>query len=377
MKKKSAILIFLFSILTIFSEDISLKINQIMSDKYPDMSVYLTVSDKQGGPILSLVKENFKVFVDGLENPGSVDVAGFQYTDEPVHYTVILSANGLMDGLGINYQQKAILNIIDQLKPNDLLSVYAFGDDIKPYIELQKKSDKLMDMISKVDTLGNDPRLFDVLVFAARKAESVNIKRKVIIIISDGRDYGSKYTRDQTLEVLKETNIPVFTVGFAIIGSQNLYRIIDVSNNSGGEFLFASDLSLIPSKVKLIQQLITQGYRLKIKSKRVKGDDKEHQIEIKVNYKDIETKYVKNFKAPKLLVPLWVKIVVVAVIVVVLVIIIIIVLLLANKRRKSIGIGKRRCPVCKRRMKDDWDECLFCKYLPPKKKKSKKNEEED
>jgi hypothetical protein len=25
---------------------------------------------------------------------------------------------------------------------------------------------------------------------------------------------------------------------------------------------------------------------------------------------------------------------------------------------------KRRCPKCKRILKDEWEECMFCKYVP-------------
>ena len=26
--------------------------------------------------------------------------------------------------------------------------------------------------------------------------------------------------------------------------------------------------------------------------------------------------------------------------------------------------NKRKCPKCKQVMKDEWDECVFCKYMP-------------
>ena len=60
---------------------------------------------------------------------------------------------------------------------------------------------------------------------------------------------------------------------------------------------------------------------------------------------------------------------------VVLILVLILLMILGRIRlRKSLGITKRRCPECKRRMKDDWEFCPFCRYLPPKKKRKKSEE---
>ena len=54
----------------------------------------------------------------------------------------------------------------------------------------------------------------------------------------------------------------------------------------------------------------------------------------------------------------------------------VIVLLIVKKslKRKSMGITRRRCPDCRSIMKDNWESCPFCKYMPElARKKSKKN----
>jgi exosome complex RNA-binding protein Csl4 len=55
---------------------------------------------------------------------------------------------------------------------------------------------------------------------------------------------------------------------------------------------------------------------------------------------------------------------------------VLLIIILTRMNRKKLGITKRRCPECKRRMKDDWDDCPFCKYMPKKQKKEKKKEED-
>ena len=42
------------------------------------------------------------------------------------------------------------------------------------------------------------------------------------------------------------------------------------------------------------------------------------------------------------------------------------------RKRRSIGITRRKCPDCKNIMKDSWETCPFCKYLPEIKLRKKK-----
>ena len=39
------------------------------------------------------------------------------------------------------------------------------------------------------------------------------------------------------------------------------------------------------------------------------------------------------------------------------------------------GITKRRCPDCGNIMKDSWEDCPFCIYMPDLKKKRKSRKE--
>ena len=157
------------------------------------------------------------------------------------------------------------------------------------------------------------------------------------------------------------------------MAGQNLHRIIGISEHTGGGYLYSGNTTDIPKNMDITNNQIRLGYVLKFKVTKVRGDDQVHQLEVRVDYKTGESAFFKNFIATKIPMPLWMKILILVLILILLAVIIFLIIISRIKERRRMGITKRKCPVCKRRMKDDWDECVFCKYLPPKKKKKKKN----
>lgn len=354
--------------------DLQVRIDQIISADFPNLEIYASVTDKEGKPVLSLIPGNFKLFVDGQAVESKLNLSGFQYSDEGIAYSVLLSANGMMEGGPINQQQKAVIALLESLREQDTVSLYTFGEEIKPQFEFEKNNEKLLEKIAKTDLLGFNPHLYDGLVFAARRFSETELKRKVLIVMSDGREVESKYNKDQLYKIVDELNIPVYGIGIRMMGGQNLYRLHQLAFHTGGGYRVARGLTDIPRTMKLLNDQIRLGYVLKFRVTSLRGDDQYHQLQLKVNNEGQEGDFSKNFLAVKVPIPLWVKIAVLVVILVLIIIIIIMLLVFRKSERKKMGITNRKCPDCKRRMKDDWDECLFCKYLPSKKAKKKKKD---
>ncbi|MCL1832893.1 MAG: VWA domain-containing protein [Leptospirales bacterium] len=341
--------------------NIRLRIDQPVTKKYPLMEVYVSVGDNNHEPLISLVKGNFAVSVDGKEITSGLDVAGFQYTEEGVAYSLLIAGNGMMEGESIEEQLKAAIALLESLRDQDVLSVYVFGEEVKAVFEFEKKNESLIDKITKIEVLGGNPHMYDALVFSARRLNSSEYKRKVLIIMTDGRDSGSRYNDEQMLSVLDEANIPVYSVGLKIMAGQNLAKINNISVHTGGDYVYAPQLNQASKMMQLITRQILFGYRLKFHVDHVKGDNQLHQLQVKAIVKDSESNFFKNFVAEKIPLSTLVLIIIIVLIVIAVIVFIIIYLFQLRKTRKELGISKRKCPKCKQRMKDDWDECMFCK----------------
>lgn len=372
-------LLFISAAMLFAQDEVELRINQIIDDKFPNLEIFVSVADKENKPVLSLVKGQFKVFADGSLEDSKLEVQGFQYTDEGIEYKLLLSANGMMEGEAINSQKKAAIKLIESLREQDRISFYLFGEDVKAVTVNASKQDNIVDKIAKIETLGDSPRLYDALVSITRKSEEAEksdepekdtLRRKVVIVMSDGRNSNSTYTRDQVLEIYAQENIPIYSLGFFVTTRNNLSTLDDLAEKTGGHYIYSGyyeSFSVMENNIIKIKELAELGYTLKCKVKSVKPDDQLHQLQVKVTTPSGDSGSFKNFTAIVTPMGIWVKIVIAVVILIVIILLIILFLLSRKGHRKKIGIAKNKCPVCKRRMKDDWDECIFCKYLPPKK----------
>ena len=342
--------------------NIRLRIDQPVTKKYPLMEVYVSVGDNNHEPIISLVRGNFAVSVDGKEIASGLDVAGFQYTEEGVAYSLLIAGNGMMEGESIEEQLKAAIALLESLRNQDTLSVYVFGEEVKTVFEFEKKNESLIEKITKIEVLGGNPHMYDALVFSSRRLVSSEFKRKVIVIMTDGRDSGSRYSDEQMLSVLDEANIPVYSIGLKIMAGQNLAKINNISVHTGGNYVYAPQLNQASKMMQLVTRQVLFGYRLKFRVDNVKGDNQLHQLQVKAIVKESEASFFKNFIAEKVPLSTIVLITIMALIVIIIVVFVIVYIFQLRKTRKELGMSKRKCPKCKQRMKDDWDECMFCKY---------------
>lgn len=368
------ILIFSMNIYGLDEGDLSIRIEQVNSSAFPFMEVYFTVSNSEGTVEPNLVQGNFSAFVDGKDTY-KFDLLPFQFSDESISFSIILSSSGIMDGEPLSLQKQAIADFFEQVRDreDDLISVYTFGEHVVPVFESQKYNETLMDMVNAVEVHDQQPRLSDAIISVARKHDEISIKRKVIIVMSDGRDIDSQYTSDQFYSILEDKNIPVYTIGIKVLGGNNLFRLDEIAQRTGARYVFAKSVKYISPSFKNITDHILFGYITRFKTKDIPGDDKEHQLHLKLIDKEKSNSVFINFTAYKRIVPWWFKYLILGLVIAGLIVLMIVLIIIRKQQRALMGITTRKCSVCRQRMKDDWDECIFCKYIPPTKKQLKKS----
>jgi VWFA-related protein len=352
--------------------DIKIGINQIISSQFPEIKTYANVIDDASQPIPLLVKSNFTIAVDGKQENVGINIEGFTYTEEGVSYFVLLDTSGVMMGDPIEAQKKAAKMIIEQMRPQDLISLYLYSEKIDKVFEFEKKSDKLYDTIDKVDVeAGGVPKILDQLAVVVKQTldKKNTLKRNVVILMSEGRDEESNYNEDKVMEMYDEINIPIYAIGIPV-PFNDLDRLDRIATHTGGTYFGTYNLSDINKRLQLIEKQILQSYVLKF-TVGMRGDNKFHQLQLKLNLKDQETVSTKNFIAkynpPNFLLMLIIILIVVLILVAGTVFLVI---TETTKQRKLAGTAQqKKCEKCGRVKKDDWNECLFCKFARETKKK--------
>jgi hypothetical protein len=356
---------------------LSIKIDQIVSSDFPNMTVYAVVENNKGEVVTGLAPGLFKFRIDSMDINAKTTITPFSMKEPPIDYTIIFSNNGIMEGEPLDFQKNAILQFIDAMKDTDQLSLYTIGEEADVIFEEQKKEAIDSANINSVEISSAQPRLYDSIINVLRRVQRRRSERKIVIIISDGRDQNSRFTKDQLNTVISEVEIPVYALGIRVLNAQSLSNLNEMADLTGGSYLFASRPSEVPENLKNLTGKITQPYIIELKVRNIKADDLPHVFEVAVNERDSQGKGQKTFVAVKVPIPHWVRWAVLIIVAVLIVASVVLWIILRINKRKKMGITRRRCPDCHNRLKDSWDSCPFCRYLPDIKKKKRKKGKTD
>jgi hypothetical protein len=385
MKKLLFILLFVLLAAQVVAQDndLEVRINQIVDKDFPNIIVYVSVFNKTTQePVTTVTTGNFITFVDSREENSKPKKEIFRIVEDPVSYYMVVDGNGvlMLDPEAMSSQKKAASAIAEKMqKDKDVFSAYLIEQEEHEIIKYAQDEDAIIEAFDEVDVVSAaSPRLYDAVLDAVQAMDDEitvfdpPITRKVLILTTEGRDEGSLYNEDKFYDKVIEKNFPIYAIGFSITGGEYLNKLESLANSTGGNYTFAKSVKDIPRIVGIYHEQIMNCYILRYKVKAIKGDDDYHELKIGVKSPGGMTdSATKIFYARKGKFPVWLLILIIIIVLLLIAGLVLLIIFQLKKSRAKMGITNRRCPDCRRRMKDDWDECMFCKYLPPKKKKKK------
>lgn len=172
------------------------------------ISVPVTVSDREGRYISGLKKEDFAIYQDGVKQ--KIDF--FATEDEPVSVALLLDTSASTKDV-LDKIKDAAKDFIELLNPNDQCLVATFDSQVKilsPFTSDRKPLKQSLEKIQAAEREGT-------LVFSAVRQITQNFSadapgRKVIVLLSDGKDYGSTISKTELFSQLEESDILIYSV---------------------------------------------------------------------------------------------------------------------------------------------------------------------
>ena len=166
----------------------------------------ITVMDPYGRQATDLSKNDFIVAEDGQRQ----DIASFQISSVPVNVVMMLDASGSVAG-AISSLREAAMNFLNQLGPEDKVSVMEFHSDVELLQDWTSKADDVrhalswrfkpgMVRTSEGHTQYGLTALYDAIYSAADEQLGKVTGRKAIILLTDGDDTSSKVSYQQALD---------------------------------------------------------------------------------------------------------------------------------------------------------------------------------
>ena len=182
------------------------------------VNLNVRVVDRNNRSIGSLTKNDFKVFEDNVEQP----IDSFTKGEVPTNYAMVIDNSGSMRLL-LDKVIEASKIIVNTNRKDDETSIIRFVDSDKIEVTQDFTSNK-SDVLESLDNLfieGGPTAIIDAVYLAAQNVDEYeksrnpnDRKRRALILVSDGEDRDSFYKEQQLFELLRESDVQIFCVGF-------------------------------------------------------------------------------------------------------------------------------------------------------------------
>jgi VWFA-related protein len=192
------------------------------------VNILTSVRDKRGGLIPSLQKEDFTILEDGKAQTIKYFT---KETDLPLTIGLLVDVSGSQRNL-IDIERSAASQFFREvLRKKDLAFLISFGEENELLQDYTGSARLLTEGLSQlrvssgvsgihpgpVPTMG-DPRgtvLYDAIYLAADEKLKGEVGRKVIVVITDGVDQGSRMTRNQAIEAAQKSDAVIYSIDYS------------------------------------------------------------------------------------------------------------------------------------------------------------------
>jgi VWFA-related protein len=172
------------------------------------VSVPVSVSDREGRYIAGLEKDDFRIYQDGKEQK----VTFFATEDEPVSVALLIDTSESTKAVLPNIREAA-MDFIALLNKNDKCLIATFDSEVRVLEPLTSDREALEKSLEKLQTGEKEGSVvFNAVDKIGREGFVRAQGRKVIVVLSDGKDYGSSVSRRDLFNLLEESDVMIYSI---------------------------------------------------------------------------------------------------------------------------------------------------------------------
>jgi len=268
------------------------------------VNLLFTVTDKKGRFVTDLTKDDFLI----REGKRTQNILEFvAETDLPLRLAILVdTSNSIRDRFKF-IQEAAIEFINSVIRPDqDKAAVISFDTAAELQVDLSGEIQVLENSIRDLRA-GGGTALYDAIFLACRDklmADQPRHKfRRAIVILSDGDDNQSRYSRDQALEMAQKADAVIYTI------STNISRIETdgdkvlkyLSAETGGMTFFPFKVEDLAQSFQNIANELRHQYNVLYRPEPMKTDGSYQEVDVRVRtQKNLVVRARKGYYAPRL-----------------------------------------------------------------------------
>lgn len=182
--------------------------------------VFVTVTDRDGRLVTNLSEDTFQIRDEGKPQPITV----FDDTPKPIELIVMLDVSGSMEG-NLGLLRAGARQLFARLGPEDVARVGTFGKEIAISAEWTRDA-RALEAALPAAIEGNAPTpLWRAVDEAIAAFGEVSDRRRVVLVLSDGRDSGPMMTKryisqGEAIDRARAEDVMVYGIGLHSRGAR-------------------------------------------------------------------------------------------------------------------------------------------------------------
>jgi len=268
------------------------------------VNVLFTVTDKRGRFVTDLSADDFEV----LERKKPQKILEFSaQSDLPLRIGILIDTSNSVRGRFKFIQEAAIEFVNSVIRPDiDKAIVLSFDTGVELIADLTGDPEELADAIRSLRP-GGGTALYDAIFYACRdklmQDKPRHMFRRALIILSDGEDNQSRYSRDQALEMAHRADAVLYTISTNVTRMQTPGdKVLKYfAGETGGLALFPFKVEDLTQSFANIANELRHQYSILYRPEPLQTDGQYHPIKIRVKrQKNLVVRARKGYYAPLL-----------------------------------------------------------------------------
>jgi len=242
-----------------------------------EVTLAATVVDEHRHLVSTLSREAFQVFEDGKPQR----ISAFRRDDVPVALGIVIDNSGSMRSKRPSVNTAA-LNLVKASNPKDEVCIVNFNDQYYLDQDFTGNVDLLARALEHIEARGGTG-LYDALVATSdHLMQSAHLKKRIILVVTDGEDTISSYNLDLTVRALSVNGGPtVYAIAILGAGEHKARKSLEIiTRQTGGVAFFPSDLSQVEEISQQIARDIRNQYTISYKPPEAGPANGFHQVKV-------------------------------------------------------------------------------------------------
>ena len=254
---------------------------QTFSTRAREVNVLFSASNWRDQFVSNLKPSDVRVFDNGKE---SLSLTYFLHeTDLPLRVALLIDISGSVEKLFRSQQQAATLFLQQTLRPSDSASVMVFAHHMRVVQNFTSSLETLTGAVRRLVPGEDDTAIYDAVNDACEKLGGEgdgSIKRRALILITDGDENSSRLSIDDAIETALEHEVVVFALNTHPRPQDTDPTLKKLTRSTGGRVLHAYSASELKFAFGKVNEQLRNQYLLGYKPPRWQADHSFHKIRV-------------------------------------------------------------------------------------------------